>query len=174
MNRWVRIFRYQIPLHLVVLFTNWLPDNVIFLKLRGLLASPFFKKCGKNLMLGRNITLNDSQHIEIGNNVYIAYGCWFSVSDGLVIEDEVMIGPYCIFATSNHSRLNNSFRYGSSMGKKIILSKGSWLGAHTCVLSGSTIGEGSAIASNSTIISDCQSHSLYAGNPAVFKRKLDE
>ena len=62
---------------LFLLFTNWLPDNVIFINLRGRLARPFFKKCGKNLGIGRNVCFYNPSKMEIGTNVYIAYGCWF-------------------------------------------------------------------------------------------------
>ena len=50
----VRLFRFDWPLHIVLIFTSFLPDNVIFLKIRGLLCKPFFGSCGKNLRLERN------------------------------------------------------------------------------------------------------------------------
>jgi hypothetical protein len=51
--------------------TNWLPDNLIFLRLRGKLASPFFKSCGKRIGLGRNLTFYNPSIISIGNDDYI-------------------------------------------------------------------------------------------------------
>lgn len=173
MKKAYRLIRYNWPLHFILLFTNWLPDNIIFLKLRGLLARPFFKKCGKNLMLGRNLTLNDSPHIEIGDNVYIAYGCWFSVSDGLVIEDEVMFGPYCVIATSNHTPIEGSFRYGPSLGSRISIGRGSWIGSHCVIVEGATIGCGVKIGANSIVHTSTIDHSLYAGSPVQFIKHIE-
>ena len=53
-NLWAYL-RYDWPIHFLILLTNWLPDNVIFLRLRGALLKPFFKNCGKDLRLARNI-----------------------------------------------------------------------------------------------------------------------
>ncbi len=70
-----RLLRYDLPLHFVLRLTNWLPDNVMFIRLRGRLARPFFKSCGTRLGLGRNITFYNPSKIEIGEDVYIGYGC---------------------------------------------------------------------------------------------------
>jgi acetyltransferase-like isoleucine patch superfamily enzyme len=154
--------------------TNWLPDNVIFIRLRGLLASLFFKKCGKRLGLGRNITFYNSGQIEIGNDVYIAIGCWFSASNGVIIEDEVLFGPYNVIATSNHTRKNQSFRFGKNCGEKITINKGAWIGANCTLISGSKIGKGSVIGANSVVIGEVPDNCLVAGNPSCIKKYFDE
>jgi hypothetical protein len=38
-----RLQRFDWPLHFVLLFTNWLPDNVFFMNLRGFFASFFLR-----------------------------------------------------------------------------------------------------------------------------------
>jgi acetyltransferase-like isoleucine patch superfamily enzyme len=109
-----QLIRYDWPLHFLLRLTNWLPDNVIFIKLRGMLARPFFRKCGTNLGIGRNVTFYNPSAIEIGSSVYIAYGCWFLGAGRLVIEDEVLFGPYVVISPANHTKINGSFRYGDS------------------------------------------------------------
>ncbi len=174
MDKYVRLFRYMIPMHFVLLVTNWLPDNVFFIRLRGRLARPFFKKCGKRLGLGRNITFYDPSKIVIGSDVYIANGCWFSPADGVIIEDEVLFGPYNVISTSNHTRKNGSFRFGPPKGKTIVFKKGCWLGAHCSVLAGSIIGEGAVVAANSVVNDSVPDHCLFAGNPGTVKRTFDD
>ena len=44
--------RWALPIWLVGLLTNWLPDNRITLRLRGMLARPFIRRCGRGLLLG--------------------------------------------------------------------------------------------------------------------------
>ena len=73
---------------------------------------PFLGSCGDGLEVGRNVTLYDPARIQIGTNVYIAYGTWVMGSGGVKIGDEVMFGPHCIVVSSEHTRINGSFRYG--------------------------------------------------------------
>lgn len=174
MNKFVRLFRYDLPLHFVLRLTNWLPDNVTFIRLRGRLARPFFKKCGKRLGIGRNVTFYNPSQMEIGNDVYIALGCWFSASFGVKIEDEVLFGPYNVIATSNHTRLEGSFRFGKSVGKQICFKKGSWIGANCTVLAGTTLGNGSVIAANSLAKGDIPDNCVFAGNPGEVKSYYNE
>lgn len=117
--RVTQLFRYDWPLHLVLFLTNWLPDNVIFLRLRGYLARPFFKECGGDLRLGRNVSFYNPSNIVFGSNIYIAYGCWFSAGDRIEVEDEVLFDPYVCVASSNHTRLGGSYRYGQPRKDRI-------------------------------------------------------
>lgn len=167
MNKVYRLFRYDWPMHFILLFTNWLPDNVFFIRLRGTLISPFFKKCGKKLGVGRHVTFYNPSKIEIGTNVYIAYGCWFG--GDITIEDEVMFGPYCILAPTNHQKVNGSYRFGGNTEGRIIIKKGSWMGAQSMVVGNSILGIGTVLAANSLLNNDSEDNSIYGGSPA---RKL--
>jgi acetyltransferase-like isoleucine patch superfamily enzyme len=174
MNKIKRLIRHDLPLHFVLLFTNWLPDNVFFIRLRGRLASPFFKSCGKRLGIGRNVTFYNPSQICIGNDVYIAQGCWFSASELITIEDEVLFGPYNIIASSNHTRFKESFRFGPPRKKTVRFKKGCWMAGHCTTTAGSTIGEGTLVSANSVVIGILEDHSHYAGQPAVLKKIFDE
>lgn len=167
-----RLIRYDLPLHFVLRLTNWLPDNLIFIRLRGFLAKPFFKKCGKNLGIGRNVTFYNPSAIEIGSSVYIAYGCWFLGSGRLVIEDEVLFGPYVVISPGNHTQVHGSFRFGIAELGEIRVGKGSWIGAHATLLKGASIGDGSLIAANSAINSATDNNTLYGGVPARFIKNI--
>lgn len=170
-----KLLRYDWPMHFVLWLTNWLPDNVVVLRFRGYLASFFFFKCGKDLRLGRNITFYNPSKILLGDNIYIAFGCWFSASDKIEIENEVLIGPYCIFASSNHTRLNNSYRYGAPSRSPISIGKGSWLGGHCTVLKGVQVGRGGVVGANSVVNKSTPDNSLFAGNPGkVIKYFTDD
>lgn len=161
-----RLLRYDWPLHFVMVITAWLPDNVIFIRLRGYLARPFFKSCGRSLGIGRNVTFYNPSKLSIGDNVYIAYGCWFSCAMGVRIDDEVLFGPYVVIASSNHTRSGESFRYGSPLGDMIAIEKGAWVGAHCTVTAGSTLGTGSVLAANSALAHKSKPNHLVAGTPA--------
>ena len=161
-----RIIRYDLPLHIVLTLTNWLPDNVRFIRLRGTLARPFFKSCGIQLGLGRNLTFYNPSKIEIGNNVYIAFGCWFNGTGGVKIEDEVLFGPYSVIVTSNHTLLDKSYRFGVPIIAPISIKKGAWISAHVTILAGSNIGEGALVAANSVVSKNVEELSVVGGVPA--------
>jgi len=166
-----RIIRYDYPLHFILALTNWLPDNVFFIRLRGKMARPFFKKCGKNLGIGRNVTFYNPSKIEIGKSVYIAYGCWFLGAGRLVIDDEVMFGPYVVTTPSNHTKLKQSYRYGVPKKGEIYIGKGSWVGAHSTIVLGARMGVGSLLAANSVLNSNVEDGAIYGGVPARFIKK---
>ncbi len=165
MNKIYRLLRHDWPMHFVLLFTNWLPDNVVFIRLRGRLAAPFFKSCGKKLGLGRNIVFYNPSQISIGDHVYIAYNCWFSASGEIIIEDEVLFGPSVIVASSNHNRVNGSYRFGEGIEKPILVGKGSWIGGNSTITAGASIGKGSIIGANTLVTGEIEDNVLFGGSP---------
>jgi len=115
----------------------------------------------------------DTSKIEIGNYVYFAYGSWLSAGTGIVIDDEVQVGPYVVIASSNHIRENGSFRFGPKKGSAIHIGKGSWIGAHCILGAGTEMGPGSAIAANSFINSVIPSDVLAGGSPAKVIKHIE-
>ncbi|MBL7764905.1 MAG: acyltransferase [Chitinophagaceae bacterium] len=165
-----KLIRYDLPLHIVLRLTNWLPDNVSVIRLRGRLAAPFFKSCGKRLGLGRNITFYNPSGLDIGDDVYIAYGCWFNATGGIQIADEVLFGPYGVVVTSNHTKTAHSYRFGPSRIEPITIGKGSWIAAHVTILAGVNIGEGVLVAANSVVNKSVVNHQIVGGVPAKVLR----
>lgn len=167
MNKYLRLLRYDLPLHFVLLLTNWLPDNTPFLALRGWLAHFFLGSCGKNLRLGRNISVYNPSMIHFGDDIYIAYGCIFIGVEVIRVEDEVIFGPYCIIVSGNHTKKNGSFRYGQAIDSPIRVGKGSWIGAHVTIIAGVDLGPGCLIAANSSVLTEAiPPNTMIAGNPA--------
>lgn len=171
-NNILRILKYDLPLHFVLLVTNWLPDLIIFIRFRGYLAHFFLGSCKKDLRLGRNITFYNPQNIHIGKNVYIAYGNWFSAGEKITIEDEVIVGPSCIFSSSQHTKINGSFRYGTALKNPICIGKGSWITAQCNILAGTNIGKGVLVATNSVTSGNLKSDMMYGGSPAKIIKEI--
>lgn len=158
--------RYFWPLHFVLALTNWLPDNVIFLKLRGFLAAPFLGSCGKNFRIGRDITFYNPQNIHIGSYVYIAKGNWFNGSEKITIGDEVIFGPYSVISASNHTLAGSSFRFGPPIRKPISIGAGSWIAGNCSIVAGVTIGKGVLIAGSSAVTKNIPDYTMAGGVPA--------
>ena len=174
MKKALRLLRHDWPMHFVLLLTNWLPDNTPFLRLRGLLASPFLGSCGANLRLGRNITLYNPSRIHFGRDVYVAFGSWLMAAGDITVEDQVLVGPYCVLVSSSHSRANSSFRFGPPEPAPIRVGRGAWLGAHVVVTGGSTVGAGTVVGAGAVVTKDLASDVVAAGVPAKPVRALTD
>lgn len=171
MNKIVRLLRYDWPLHFVLVLTNWWPDNVFLIRLRGRLARPFFRSCGKNLLLGRDITFYNSSNISFGENVYVAKGCWFSGGEKISVGNDILFGPYVVIVTSNHSIYKESYFFGEPVDlKPVVIKSGSWIGAHCTILSGSELNRCCLLAANSVFKGKSEEFGVYAGQPAKFIR----
>ncbi len=146
--------------------TNWLPDLQPVLRLRGWLVRPAFKSCGRHFQIARNVTINFTRSLEIGNDVYIASGCWLHAWGGIVIEDEVQLGPFVVLVSGDHTRARGSYRKGRSRLGPIRLCRGSWIAAHATVTKNVTIGEGALLAANSVATHDIPPMATAGGVPA--------
>ena len=173
-NNLLRNLRYDWPLHFVLFSTNWLPDNVIFLRLRGTLSRPFLGSCGTNLRLGRCITFYNPASIHIGRDTYIAHGCWFLAGGQIKVGNEVMFGPYCVVVSSNHTRLNGSFRFGQPEKLPISIGCGSWVASHVSITAGSNIGKGVLVAAGAVVTGEIPPNMVIGGVPARVLEEIDE
>lgn len=149
-----------------MLITSLLPELTPILKLRGFLARSCFNACGQNLQITKDVRLNQCKNISFGNDVFLSAGVWILASDKITIEDEVMMGPYSILITGDHSRLNGSYRFGPPKRAPITLKKGSWIGAQSLVSKGIIIGQGSVLAAGSVATKDIPDMSIFGGVPA--------
>jgi len=136
------------------------------IKVRGAMMRPFFKKCGRNFRISKNVTFASPHNIEIGKDVYIAIGAWLNGLGGLVIEDGVKISPYVVIDTCVHTFKNNSVAFGGSILEPIRIGHGSWLAAHVVVRAGVSIGPGVLVAGNAAVTKDVPENVMVGGVPA--------
>lgn len=161
----MRILKY-LWFHFVMTATSWLPDLLPFLKLRGLLARPAFKKSGRNLQIARRVTINFTNRLEIGSSIFLATGCWLQARGGVVLEDGVQLGPYSVLATSDHTQVDESFRFGPSSLAPIRICQGAWIAAHATVTNGVVVGRGAVLGANSVATRDIPPFVVAGGVPA--------
>jgi acetyltransferase-like isoleucine patch superfamily enzyme len=166
--------RYDLPVWLVRLITAWWPDLAFFPRLRGFLISPFLGRCGKNLGMGRDVTLLAPNRLVVGDHVYLAKGTWLNAFGGVTIADEVITGPYVVIASSNHGFKNHSVRFGGTHPAPITIGRGTWVGAHAVITAGVCVGAGNLIGANAVVVSDTPDNVFVAGVPArVIRERQD-
>ena len=146
--------------------TSWMLDFTPVLRLRGFLLKPAFKKCGKNLQIASGTMINWSSNISIGNDVFIANNCWIQGVGEIELQDQVMLGPFTVLASNNHTRQNGSYRFGPPQRGRITIKRGTWIGAHSVITCGVSIGKGSAVAANAVVTKDVSDNCVVAGVPA--------
>lgn len=173
-NLFFQYLRYDWPLHFFLLMTNWLPDNVIFMRLRGALARPFFGSCGKHLTLERNLDFRYPNNIFLGEQVFIGVGSIFLAIGKIQIADKVLIAPYCVIATGNHTSLNGVFRDGPQDVKPVSVGRGSWLGSHVVLTPGAAVGSGTCVAAGAVVVGKIGDNVLVGGTPARVIKNFDE
>lgn len=165
--------RYNWPVHFILLLTNWLPDNVIFYAFRGWLVKKFVAKCGKRLLVGRNVTIQNPAKVFLGSNVYLGYGTFLEGSEEIVIGDRVLVAPNCFLVSEDHVRVANSYFNDSIKPGPIRIEHDSWLGARVVVTAGSRIGSGTCVAAGAVVHGDFPDDVLIGGVPARIIKKLN-
>lgn len=161
------IFLKGVMIRALELLGQVFPEDSRGCKIRGLIYRPFLKECGNNFQVGLGAKLEHLGNIVIGNNVYIGHGCWISgIRGGIVLDDEVMLGPFVKMVSSNHTRMNNSYRFGPGVPGMIHIGRGTWIAANAVVTAGVTIGECCLIAAGAVVTKDQDSFSIVGGIPA--------
>lgn len=169
-KRIVRYFWYVF----IMWITGWWGDLNLCNRVRGFLLRPAFKYCGRNFQIASGVKMGWTSNIEIGDNVFIANYCWIQGKSGIVLEDEVMLGPFTCLASNNHGRKNRSWRFGLGRCAPITMKKGSWTGSHVVITAGVIVGEGSAVAAGAVVTSDVLSDRLVGGIPAKTIKRFTE
>lgn len=111
--------------------------------------------------------------ISIGDNCGISNSVIFA-TNSIQVCDNVMIGGNVkIYDTDFHFvDYNRRITEDGSKTAEVIIKEGAFIGAHSIILKGVTIGERSVIGAASVVTKDIPPYELWAGNPAVFIRKL--
>jgi acetyltransferase-like isoleucine patch superfamily enzyme len=114
--------------------------------------------------IGSDCNINAHCFIEndviIGNNVTIKCGVY--LWDGIIIEDNVQIGPAAVFTNDKYPRAKD---YSFTL-RRTVIKKGASIGANATILGGIIIGEYAMIGAGSVITKDVPAGELWYGSPA--------
>jgi len=100
-------------------------------------------------------------------NVSIGNGCRIqnhvSVYDGVTLEDDVFLGPSCVFTNVTHPRAHVSRKDAYA---PTLVRRGATIGANATILCGVTIGEYALVGAGAVVTGDVAAHALVVGAPA--------
>lgn len=147
--------------------TYFFPNHPIFMRFRGWLYSFMMQECGSNFQVAATVIFNSLSGMRVGDNVYVAPGNVFIVTD-IRIEDDVLIGPNSVFSGGNHQFDGKSFRYEPSLVLgPLIINRGSWIAANCTVTSGAVLPPMSILAAGAVLTRKMTDKKMvYAGIPA--------
>ena len=114
---------------------------------------------GKGCNIGQNVVI--SPDVVLGNNVKVQNNV--SVYSGVTCEDDVFLGPSCVFTNviNPRSAVPRKEQY-----LKTHVGKGATIGANATVVCGHTIGEYALIGAGAVVTKDVPPYALVVGNPS--------
>ena len=113
---------------------------------------------GENCLIGQNVLV--SSQAVLGNNVKVQNNV--SVYTGVVCEDDVFLGPSCVFTNVINPR---SFISRKEEFRPTLVKKGATIGANATIICGLTIGEYALIGAGAVVTKDVPDYALIVGNP---------
>lgn len=122
-----------------------------------------------HVMPGARIGENGSigQGCYIGN-VTIGRGCRIqnnvSVYDGVELDEDVFLGPSCVFTNVKHPRAHVSRKQALSVTR---VGRGASIGANATVVCGVTVGPYAMVGAGAVVTRDVEAHAIVTGTPAT-------
>ncbi len=117
-------------------------------------------RIGENCVIGQNVNIGSG--VVIGDNVKIQNNV--SVYEGVTIEDDVFLGPSCVFT---------NVRIPAQFGRKVfeitVVRKGAIIGANVTIVCGVEIGENAFIGAGSVVTKDVGANQMWFGNLAKYR-----
>jgi len=115
-------------------------------------------KIGAKCNIGQNVVI--SPDVVLGNGVKVQNNV--SVYSGVICEDDVFMGPSCVFTNVINPR---SFITRKDEYKTTLIKKGASIGANATIVCGNTIGKYAFIGAGAVVTKDVPDYVLLAGNP---------
>ncbi len=114
---------------------------------------------GEKCNIGQNVVV--SPDVVLGNNVKVQNNV--SIYTGVTCEDDVFLGPSCVFTNVSNPRsgVNRRGQYS-----KTTVKKGASIGANATIVCGHDIGRFAFIGAGAVVTKDIADYALVVGNPS--------
>ena len=123
-------------------------------RLRGFYWRFFkLKKCGKNLVVGKNVIITGANKFELGDNIRLGQNSEFRAGGGIKIEDNVRMatGVKMFSRTYDITLSQEEGRYEKMFNKPIFIGSGTWIGANVIITSGTNIGKNCVLGAGTVV-----------------------
>ncbi|GAA0737300.1 MULTISPECIES: acyltransferase [Gaetbulibacter] len=136
---------------------------------------------GDTVKIGAYSTIGVTSHmskyglgLKIGNNSGVGEYSFFGCSGGVVIGNDVIMGPYVSFHSENHNFSDNSklIREQGVTSEGIVLGNNIWVGAKSTFLDGCEIGDNCVVAAGSVVRGSFPKNVVIGGVPAKVLKSI--
>lgn len=114
---------------------------------------------GSHCSVGQNVVI--SPDVVLGNRVKVQNNV--SIYTGVTCEDDVFLGPSCVFTNITNPRSAVSRKH---LFKATKVEKGASIGANATVVCGCTIGAYALVGAGAVVTKNIVPYALVVGNPA--------
>jgi UDP-2-acetamido-3-amino-2,3-dideoxy-glucuronate N-acetyltransferase len=122
---------------------------------------------GQNCTIGQNVFV--APKAVLGNNVKVQNSV--SIYTGVICEDDVFLGPGCVFTNVINPR---SFISRKDEFRPTLVKRGVTIGANATIICGVTIGEYALIGAGAVVTKDVPDYALIIGNPGKQIGEVDK
>ena len=114
---------------------------------------------GERCNIGQNVVV--SPGVVLGNGVKVQNNV--SIYTGVICEDEVFLGPSCVFTNVINPR---SAIVRKDQYRQTLVRRGASIGANATIVCGHTIGQYAMIGAGAVVTKDVPDYALVVGNPS--------
>ena len=128
-----------------------------------------FKRCGDNLRILPGTIILRPEMIECGENVSFGVCNYIQAGGGLILGNDVMLGPYVKIWTLNHryEEVGIPVHEQGYTYKAVRIGQDVWIGANAFVMPGTELGDKAVVAAHSVLSGKkYPERSILAGHPA--------
>ncbi len=152
-------------------YVGWVTRNLPSIEgmvIRHGLHKLLCKKIKSFARIYSGVYLTHTYGIEIGHRFSVNSGTIIDGRGGIVIGDDVMIGPHTAIYSSGHnfSQLDKPMTGLDHIMTPVIIKDNVWIGAHVCIPGGITINSGAIIAAGAVVTKDVEANTIVSGIPA--------
>jgi acetyltransferase-like isoleucine patch superfamily enzyme len=121
-----------------------------------------------SVLVCTGVVANKGIGIRIGNNSAIGAYSFFGGQGGILIGNDVIMGPQVMIFSENHNYRAKEIiiRKQGESRKGVAIGDNCWIGAGVIILDGVSIGSGSVIGAGSVITKSISQNSIAIGSPA--------
>ncbi|WP_436862365.1 acyltransferase [Staphylococcus caeli] len=144
-----------------------LSESKVAILYRYLYLNKYAKSVGKNVFVGKYITIKNINKLAIGNDVSIHAYSYIDAYGEIEIGNSVSIANHATIISSDHTWTDNNhpIKYNPVDPKKIIIENDVWIAAGVRILGGNTIKTRNVIGAGAVVNKNTERNSVYVGVP---------